>query len=90
MKLKKEKVLSIVAISTILLAMFASTYAYFTAVGDVTGTMDLTVITSSRDQTITTSEDVTLNVNASDMQELQSSNSYSAYKDSTNPGKIMI
>lgn len=90
MKIKKTKILSIITISTLLLAVFGATFAYFTATGDVKGTLDLTVMTSSRNQTITTSTDVSLFVNASDMQELKSSNSYNSYKEANVPGEIMI
>lgn len=82
--------LSTIAIATILIAVFAATYAYFTAAGDVSGRSDVTVITSSRDQTITTSVDVLLEVKMSDMQQSAGSNSYTASKQSDIPAELII
>ena len=49
MKTKKEKILIIIAISTLLIGSFMATFAYFSSLGDITATSDVSVLVLSRD-----------------------------------------
>lgn len=90
MKINKEKFLTIIAISTLLIGSFMATFAYFSSLGDITATSDVSVLVLSRDQTVTTSTDVSLDIYSDDMKEATGSNNYTSFKDADNPSEVKI